>query len=55
MEVSRCSFYILTGNAIGKRPLRRSRPRQEDSARMDLNEVSENTSKWVDSVQDWDY
>ena len=41
-------FKILTGIAVGKRPLGRPRRRWEDYVRMDLEETSINTRNWVD-------
>ena len=46
---------MLTGTPTGKSPLRRPRRRWEDNIRMDLKEISINTSNWVNSAQDRDY
>ena len=51
----RSAFKILTGNPIGKRPLRRPRRRWEDNIIMDFNEIDINTRNWANSAQDRDY
>ena len=51
----RSAFKILAGKPIGKRLLGRPRRRWEDIIRMDLEEISINAGKWVDSAQDRNY
>ena len=55
MEEGRSSFNILTGKAIGKRPLEGPRRRWGDNIRMDLEEIGINSGDWVVSAQDRDY
>ena len=55
MEEGTSTFKILTDKPTGKRPLGRPRRRWEDNIRMDLEEISINAGKWVDSAQDRDY
>ena len=55
MEEGRSSFQILRGKPTGKRPLRKSRRRQKDKVRIELNEICVNTINWVDSTQNTDY
>ena len=52
MEEGRCTFKVLTGNSIGKRPLGRRSRRWEENIRMDLEEIGIN---WIDSAQDRNY
>ena len=49
------AFKMLTGKAIGKRPLGRPRRRWEDNIRLDLEEIGINAGNWVDSAQDREY
>ena len=49
------AFKILIGKPTGKRPLERSRRRQEDNIRVDLEEIGIIEGNWVDSAQDRDY
>jgi hypothetical protein len=48
------SVYILIGNAGGKRPLGRSRRRQDDNIRMVLREVDREGVDWIHLAQDRD-
>jgi hypothetical protein len=43
MEEDKTAFEIVTCTLTGKRPLRRTRRRWEDSIRMDLKEIGINT------------
>ena len=52
MEEGRSAFKILTGKPTGRRPLGRPRSRWEDNITMDLEAISINAGKWVDSAQD---
>ena len=54
-EEGRSAFKILTGKPTGKRPLGRTRRRQENNTRNDLEEIGINTGNWVDSAQDRNY
>ena len=55
MEEGRSAFKILTGKPTGKRTLGRSRRRQDNNIRMELEEIGINAGNWVDSAQDRDY
>ena len=55
MEEHRSAFKILTGKPTGNIPLGRFKPRWEDSIRIDLKEIGDNTTNLVDSAQDKDY
>ena len=55
MEESRSAFKILTDKPTEKRSSGRPRRRWENNVRMDLKEISINTSNWVDSAQYRDY
>ena len=55
MDEGGSAFKILTGKPTGKRPLGRSRRRQEDNITMDLEEIGINAGNWVDSAQDRNY
>ena len=48
-------IWILIGKLTGTRPSRRSRHRWEDSIRMDLKEIGNNTTNWFESAKDRDY
>ena len=50
IEKGRSAFRILIGKPTGKGPLRRARPGWEDNINIDLEEISINTSNWVDSA-----
>ena len=52
MEEGRCTFKVLTGNSIGKRPLGRRRRRWEDNIRIYLKEIGITTRNWIDSAHD---
>jgi hypothetical protein len=43
------------GNPEGKRPLRRTRCRWDDSIKMDLREVGWGCMNWIDLAQDRDH
>ena len=51
----RSAFKILTGRLTGKGTSGRSSRGCKDNMRVDLKEIGNNTSNWVDSGQDWDY
>ena len=55
LEEGRNAFKNLTGKRTGKIPLERPRRRWEENIRIDLEEISINTSNWVDSAQNRDY
>ena len=55
MEKGRSVYILLTGKAIGKRPLRSPRCGWEDNIRMYLKELGTTMRSWVDSAQDRDY
>ena len=51
MKESRSSLKILTGKAIGKRPLENLRRKWEGSIRLDLRGIAFNTRNWINSAQ----
>ena len=55
MKEGRSAFKILTGTTTEKRPLGRPRSKFEDSIRMNLKEIGNNTRNWGDLTQDRDY
>jgi hypothetical protein len=55
MEEGGSAFKILASKPTRKRSLGRLRRRWEDNIRMDLEEISINSGKWVDSAQVRDY
>ena len=55
VEEDRSSFKMLKGKPSGKRSLRSDRRKWEGNIRMELKEISINTSNWVVPAQDRDY
>ena len=55
MEEGRCTFKILTGKRIGKRPLGKLKYRWEDDIRMDPKEIAVSTGNWIDSAENTGY
>jgi hypothetical protein len=46
---------VQSGKTEGKRPLRRSRRRREDSIKMDLRGIGRESVDWINQPQDRDW
>ena len=54
MEEGRGVHKVLVGTPEGKRPLGKPRRREEDSIKMDLEEVGRGCGDWMELAQDRD-
>ena len=55
MEECKNAFKILTDKPKQTRSLGKLIPRSEDSNKMNLEEIDDNTRNWINSTQDMDY